>query len=172
MFRRVTGRVHDIQPDVPDLEAIAVFHESGTLVTGKTVLPARVAFVREIQRRAGLCAELAAARQKVRMDVRFGHMRDSDTLVARRLDVLIGVAVGIDDDGLAGDGAADQVAGLSQFGLEEAFHEHWKRIHATWRVRLPPDRQSRARAFSRSVSRVPAPSRSPLAARQRDCRLR
>ena len=42
----------------------------------------------------------------------------------RRVDVLLHVAIGIDDDGLAGGGAADQVTVLSDERLEEPLDDH------------------------------------------------
>ena len=70
------------------------------------------------------------------MDVRLGDVRDADAFGLRGLQILIGVAVRIDDDALAGGRAANHVARLRELRLEEPLDKHRKSIHST-AVRMP-----------------------------------
>ena len=119
---RVAGRVQHVDADVANLQVIAVVQEAAFRREG--VLPVGIAFVGEIQRAAGLVRELARARHVVGVDVGFGDVRDPQAFVRGGLDVLVDVAVGVDDNGLAVGLAADQVAGLRNRRFEEALDEH------------------------------------------------
>ena len=58
------------------------------------------------------------------MDVGLGDVCDQQVRRQRRLDVLAHIAIRIDDDGLTGGGAADQVTVLSDEWFEEALNDH------------------------------------------------
>src|SRR4029079_18280086 len=58
------------------------------------------------------------------MDVRFGDVRDAQVFVFGGAEVLVDVAIGIDDDGLAGGLTAEKEAGLGELGVVEAREEH------------------------------------------------
>ena len=124
MLGRMARRVHHVERHVADLDPIAMLHQRRLLIAGKPVLPARVALVGEKQRRAGFRPQFAAARQKVGVNVRLSYVRHPRVLSARRVDVLIDVAIRIDDDRFTGDAATDQIAGLGEFRLEEPLDEH------------------------------------------------
>ncbi len=58
------------------------------------------------------------------MNVRLGHVRDAQSLLLGRLDILRRVTVRVDDDGLVRRQAADKVAGLGDRRLVELRQEH------------------------------------------------
>ncbi len=58
------------------------------------------------------------------MDVRFGDVLDDHTRLGGLGHILLGVPVRVDDDGFLGSLAADQVACLGQFRLEESLDVH------------------------------------------------
>ena len=66
-------------------------------------------------------ASSRAAGQKVRVDVRFGDVRDLQVVLGGRAEVDVGVAIRIDDDRLADVRAADQITGLREQRFEESF---------------------------------------------------
>ncbi len=66
------------------------------------------------------------------MDVRLGDLRNAQALLFRGGDVLLDVAIGVDDERLPGALAPDQIAGLRERGLIKALYEHddpfWLRL--------------------------------------------
>ena len=91
---------------------------------GEGVLPGGIAFVRQVEARAGGVREFAGARGEVGVDVGFGDARDAHPLAGRRGKIRRDIAIGIDHDGLAGGGTADEIARLCDGGLEETGHDH------------------------------------------------
>ena len=74
VLRRVARGVDDVDRHVADGDAVAVANERA--FGGKRILPVRIALVRQQQRRAGPLRELAAARQKVGVNVGLGDVSD------------------------------------------------------------------------------------------------
>ncbi len=130
VFGRVARRMDDIERDVADCDAIPMRDQRRAFVAREAVLPALIAVVREIERRPRLRAQLAAPGKKIRVDVRLGDVGDPRIFRARGLDVLLDVAVRVDDHRLARLDTPDQIARLRQFRFEEPFDEHGKRIHS------------------------------------------
>ena len=58
------------------------------------------------------------------MDVRLGYRRDAEPLSLGQLHVLIDVAQGVDDEGLPGALATDEVGILGQLGVECLSEQH------------------------------------------------
>jgi hypothetical protein len=52
-------------------------------------------------------------------------VRDAQLLACRGIDVLLHVAIRIDDDGFAGLLTTDHVAGLGETAIEKTLEEHW-----------------------------------------------
>src|SRR6188508_1577261 len=65
------------------------------------------------------------------MDVRLRDVRDADAFGLRGFQILVGIAVRVDDDALAGGRTPNHVARLRQLRLEEPLDEHRKSIHST-----------------------------------------
>ena len=63
------------------------------------------------------------------MDVRLSHGGDAEALVLGEVDIPVEVAVGIDDERLAGGRAADQIAGLGELFVVEHAQEHGYFFH-------------------------------------------
>ena len=122
VFRRVAGRGDHVHGDPPHLDAVAVADHAG--LGGELILPVLIAFVGEVQRRPGAGRELARAGEEVRVDVRLGHVPDREPLSRGLVQVALDVAVRVDDDGLAGLGATDQIAGLRDRRLVDAGDDH------------------------------------------------
>src|SRR3954462_39024 len=82
------------------------------------------AHAREIQSRAGAMGQLPGTRDEVSMNMGLGHVRNSESLVVRRLNIGIDVAVRIDDERLTAGRTADEVTGLGELGVVEALQKH------------------------------------------------
>src|SRR5690606_10553059 len=83
-----------------------------------------VSLVRQIELRAGPMRELTAPRDVVRMDVRFRNVSDAYPLPLGRADILVHVAVRVDDDRLARHRATNEIARLRKFLVEESLNDH------------------------------------------------
>ena len=83
------------------------------------------------------------------MDVGFGHVGDAQFLGLGGIDVLLHVAIRIDDDGFAGSAAGDQVAVLSDERFEESLDDH------VGDVSIIPGAQGTCHIFTRDVNRLP-----------------
>jgi hypothetical protein len=116
--------MHDLEPDVADPEHVTVADQRRLVLRGEAVLPVGAALGAEVERRAGGVRELARARDVVGMDVRLRHVRDAELLGGGRREVGFDVAVGVDDDRLAGGGAADEVGRLREPLIVESLEEH------------------------------------------------
>ena len=122
----MSRRMHHVEPHVADVNRVAVVHQRRVIRLRKAVLPVRSAVRREQEFRARDFRELATARDVVGVDVRLRDVRDPHLFASGRVDVLRDVAVGVDNDRLAGRFAADQVAGLCQSVVVKTLEEHGK----------------------------------------------
>jgi hypothetical protein len=146
VLRRVARGVDGLQADVadPDLAAVVELHPV------EAVLPIVVALVGEVEGRAGALGELAAAGLVVGVDVRFGDGGDAHAVVLGEADEGVDVAAGVDDDGLAGGLAADEVAALGEVLVVDGLKQHGGSL------RQPETNTPIGYASSASVPRPPA----------------
>src|SRR5687768_16199360 len=72
-------------------------------------------------------------------------MGDPEAFAVRCLDVLLNIAVGVDDDRFAGSCAPDQITRLCDGRLEESFDKHRVPCFNPESVRTPPPRRVRRR---------------------------
>ena len=114
---RVAGGVENLEEHVADGDLVAVLH----------VLVLEDGFRRAVQhdRRAGDGGEVAITRDVIGMRVRLEDPHDAQALLASQAHVLVdAIAPGIDDDGLPGLAAADQVGQASRLFVEELVEDH------------------------------------------------
>src|SRR5690242_15663421 len=104
-----------VDENVADLDSVAILDAFDLRLVGKGVLPGSVSLVGDVQGPAGARGQLPAPRKIVGVYVRFSDVRDPRALRFGRLDVLIRVAIGVDDDALTLFGATNHVARLRQF---------------------------------------------------------
>src|SRR6185312_8411775 len=79
---------------------------------------------REVEPSTGPLRQLARPGDKVGMDVSLGDVGDSEAVLNRSLEVPVNIPVGVDDQRFTGGGAAEQVTGLSEPGVEEPLEDH------------------------------------------------
>ena len=124
VLRRMARRVEHVDADSADVDRRAVGEALDAAVIRKGVAPLIAAFIRHVQRCARARRELAAAGHEIRVDVRFGDVRNARMLRLGCLDVLLRVAIWIDHDRFTGIGAADEITRLRELQLEETLQEH------------------------------------------------
>src|SRR5262249_27763854 len=100
-LRGVPGGLEHLEPDAAELEDLAVAHRLERVVGLRAGA--------EMDRRAGALAELEVARDEVRVEVGEEHMADLEPEPIGVLEVLLDVALRVDDRGLAGALVADEV---------------------------------------------------------------
>ncbi len=99
-------------------------------VTSSTVLrPGRapacvVALGGEEELRARRLGQASGAGEEVGVDVRLGDVRDGQALLRRDREVAVDVSLGVDDDGLFGALAADEVGVLRELGVGDLSEQH------------------------------------------------
>ncbi len=123
MFGRVAWGVHHVDAHTPHHEVVAIAQERRPRIGGEGVLPVLSPFPRQEQPRAGTRRQLAASREVVGVNVRFGDLRDPYPFVRGRGDVLLRVTIGIDDQCFARRLTPDQVARLGETVVIEALDE-------------------------------------------------
>ena len=87
------------------------------------VFPIGVAFVADKNFRA-FFRQLARSRNKVRVDVGFRHGGEAETVLGGEFQVTIHIALGIDDERLAGALATDEVGVLGEGVVGDLAEEH------------------------------------------------
>jgi hypothetical protein len=103
VFGGVAWGVDGAEEDVADAEGIAVVEDGGVgAAFGPAGGPVGGAFTGEVEVDLGVGGELLGAADEVGMDVGFGDGGDLEVVVAGEGEVLLDVAFGIDNDGLAG----------------------------------------------------------------------
>src|SRR5262245_55150987 len=162
----MTGRVQCFDLDVTDLELAAFVQESGLRRTSPGVFPVSVAGIGEVWLGPGTLGQLAHTREKIGVDVSLGHRDNLEPGPVRRLDVLLYVAVGINDQSLTGLPASDEIAHLRELLLIEPLEDHGKRISpvtARRKTVQKPD-SCAAEVYFRhdDLARYPAPGPSRL----------
>src|SRR5207247_6059237 len=113
----VARGVRDLQSDVPDAKLVAVAEP--LMIEGEASGP--VSEDRRV-RRGG---EVAVARDVVGVGVRLDDVRDLQALAPRQSQIFVdAVAARIDDDGLAGLAAADQVREAPGLLVQDLLEDH------------------------------------------------
>ena len=115
MLRCVAGRVHRHEFDVPDRELIAVTEQPVRIlaVDQPLVLPLRAALFRRIDEHAAR-GHLPQPREVVGMNMGIGGGDDAQFVASREIEVAVHIALGIDDDRLAGSRTANQIRELGE----------------------------------------------------------
>ena len=124
MLGRVAGGVQHLDVHAAHRDVVAVLDQRRACLSGEPVLPAFVTLTGQVETRAGALGQLAAARDVIGVDVRLGHVRHARALGLGRPNVLLDVAVRVDDQGLARLGTSDDVARLRQGRFEQTLEEH------------------------------------------------
>ena len=110
----MAGRLHGAQLDAADAQRVAVAHGA--------VRELRARGGAEDDLRAGARGELAMAADEVRVEVRLHDVFDGQPALARRVEVLIDVALRIDDRAFAA--VANQVRRVGETGQIELMKVH------------------------------------------------
>ncbi len=123
MLGSVAGGVRGAQGDVAegDLVTVAQAHR---VVEARPVGPVGPSFVGDVHRRAGGRGELAGAREVIRVDVGLGDGGDRQSVTVGEFAIDRDVPAGIDDDRLPVGLTGDEVTGVGEVGIENAFEEH------------------------------------------------
>lgn len=141
MFGRVSGRVDGSNADAAELDDVVVAEQAWG--DGCVFEPARGPIVAALVGDAGdgadAVGELADAGEEVGVDVGFGGVGDAEFLSRGEFDVAVDVAFGVDDDGLARAGAADEVGGLREAFVVEHADEHGRFPWLAFRCRRCAD---------------------------------
>src|SRR5689334_3133941 len=116
--------MHDVQHHSSDCEARSVFQQAHVGFAGKIVLPVSSAHPGQIEPGSGSLRELPGTRDEISVDVGLSYVRDPKMVFSRGPQISIERSIGIDDQRLSALRAADQVAGLCQFGIKEPFEDH------------------------------------------------
>ena len=125
VLRRVAGGVHGLKIDLAHGEEVAVPEQGDPVAALRPfVLPARASLGGEVRAAAVPVHELAAPRQEVGVDVGLGHGRDPESLPPRNRHVPVHVPFGVDQHGLPGALAPDEVRVLGQFAVDDLPEEH------------------------------------------------
>ena len=137
VLRRVTRGVPDIETQVTDADDIAMLDEGDVRFVGVAVLPVGGAFIGEEEPGAGALGEFPGAGEEVGVDVGFGDDGDGESLAAGVLEDGLEVLAGIDDGGVTGSGTTDEVGGVSERLVVEAFDDHddfsfWLVLNLGW----------------------------------------
>ena len=141
MLGRMAGGVDGADLDQADVEDVAVGEQPdvGAIGSGQRVLPVVAARARQPGGQAA-CGQLAHARQKIGVDVRLRGGREAQAFGRGRVDIAVDVALGIDDERLAGALAANQVGVLGEGGVFNLTKQHAAR--QVYRVAQPRARTS------------------------------
>ena len=118
------GRVEHVDADRADVDHVAIVEELGIGVGGVLVLPVLTALAAQHQLRPGRLGQRPRAGDEVGVDVRLRHVRDRELVGLGDGEVLVDVAVGVDDDRLARLVAGDDVRRLGQHVFVEAAQQH------------------------------------------------
>jgi hypothetical protein len=113
--------VEDFECHAADVDALAIVEQARAVLAREPVLPIASPFRGQEQRRPGARRQLTASTHEVRVDVRFGHVRDAYRLGRGGRDVLGGITIRIDDDRLARGFAADEIARLGELGVDMSY---------------------------------------------------
>jgi len=117
--------VQRLQFDLADGERVAVVEQPHVVfLLGPLVAPVGAAFARAVDRRVVALGQLARAAEEVGVDVRLGHGGDGEVVRLREGDVAVHVALRVDEERLAGVGAADEVGVLRELRVENGAQEH------------------------------------------------
>ena len=116
VLRAVPGSVEDVERDVADLEAIAVAQ--------RPVLVDGVGHLVDRDPAAVLLREDAVARDVVGMRVGLDHADERGAVTMAESEDLAHVERRVDDHGLAGDLAADEVGGTAQVAPDDLLEDH------------------------------------------------
>ncbi len=99
---------------LPTLNVSPSLQRHGALADAELVLPVRVALIRQVQPGSGTLRQFAGPGSVVGVDVRLGHVRNSQALLLRRPHITLNISVRVDDQRLTRRLAANQVAGLGE----------------------------------------------------------
>ena len=126
--RSFLDRLFETQRACANRDAVAILQRpilvGGPVEFRKQILPILVAFVRQTKTGARPLRQLAGSRNKIRVNVGFRNVGDPQPFLRRRLQVLLDVAIRVNDDGLVGLLTANQITRLSNGRLEKPFHKH------------------------------------------------
>ena len=138
VLRGMAGRVHGAELDLADVEGVAVVQQLDVVVAADRPyrMPLGPALVRQVQGRADAFGELARAGEKVGVDMGFRGGDDLQTFGFRNLEVAIDVALGVDDDRLAGALAADHVGVLGESIVGYTSNKHGRSCFQVWGVAI------------------------------------
>ena len=117
---RVAGGVHGLELDVAELDGVAVAEPLAL----EAIAPVVAALVGEVDGGAGRGGQLAGAGQVVGVDVGLGDLDDGHAVLVGHVEIGPQVAAGVHDDRLAAALAADEVAGVGQVVVIDAFEKH------------------------------------------------
>src|SRR5699024_6025161 len=106
--------------EVADLDGVTVVEAAAV----EAVLPVRSAFAGEVDGGSGRLCQLPGAGEVVGVNVGLGHMRDAHAVGFGHVEVDLDVAAGVDDDGVVRLLTADEVAGLGEVFVVDAFEKH------------------------------------------------
>ena len=112
--------VQRLKLDVADFENVAIVQKSDVGMAARPfALPVRPAFGGNVHVQCGIGPEFPCAAYEVRMDMRFGNGREAQPFLCGGRTIAVDVALGIDDDGLAGFLATDEIGVLREMRVED-----------------------------------------------------
>jgi hypothetical protein len=124
VFGGVSGRVNRVHANVANQPLVAVFEQAHLEALQPAILPVLVAFVGEVERRAGGVRQLACARQKVGVDVRLANRDDLQIRLLRQLQVHIDIASGVNHHRFPRRRASEKVGRLRQTVFVDLSEDH------------------------------------------------
>ena len=126
VLRRVARCVDGLKFDVADFETIAVTQPGDVWpAVGPFTLPVRTALSGDVDLHLRVGGrQFARATHKVSVDVRLGDGGEAQPLLRGEIPVAVDVALGVDDNGLAGALAADEVGVLGEMRVGDLAEKH------------------------------------------------
>ncbi len=117
--------MHSLYFDTPNMERIAVFQQL-IIVIGAVlffllnplIFPVLVSFVRKVQLHTKTLCKLTSTRKKVRMNMCFRYSHDVESFFFGKLNILINIALRVDNDGFLCFLAANQIGILCEFRVK------------------------------------------------------
>src|SRR5699024_5037025 len=116
----VSWGVACLDGDVADGDGVTVHETFGV----ETVLPVLASFAGDVDRGAGRRGQFSGPGEVVGVDVGLGHRHDLHVVFAGQIEVDVDVSAGIDHDRFSFGLASDEVAGLGEIVVVEAFQQH------------------------------------------------
>src|SRR5688500_4920168 len=104
-----------------DVDDVGILQQARAVLLSVHVASGVAAFAGQVEPSARSTYELSASRDKVRMDVRLRDVRDPHLRSLGRANVLLGVAIRVENERLAGRLAAEEIARLRELVVVEAF---------------------------------------------------